>query len=371
MATLIRDNAGLRDVCRRLNAASWLAFDTEFMRASTYYARLCLVQLATPDLVACVDPLAVDIKPLLDLLYSPRLLKVIHAARQDLEVLSDLRGAPPAPVFDTQIAAALAGYDEQIGYASLVEAVTTRKLAKLHTRADWEARPLSTALLQYAEDDVRFLRDVYVFLEARLEQLGRREWLEEECAALVDPALYRGEPTEAYRRIRQGQRLGARAQLILRELAAWRECTARARNLPRGWVLADPVLVKIADAAPATMGQLAATGGMGAGVVRKWGHDILQAVDVGRHKPAQRLWPGPKPLTHAQHALYEKMIERVQAAAGKLGISPALLAKRRDIRELIRGGNGGLLLRGWRRQVVGAELEVLRAAQRQTLAASS
>ena len=176
---LIASDTALADLCRALQASNWIALDTEFLRERTYYARLCLIQVGTPDLVACIDPLALErLAPLHALLADARLRKVLHAARQDLEVFHDLdagggRHVIPAPVFDTQIAAAYLGYDDQIGYAALVTALTGVTLDKSHTRTDWSLRPLSTAQLQYAEDDVRYLVPVYELLRDRLAAAGR------------------------------------------------------------------------------------------------------------------------------------------------------------------------------------------------------
>ena len=198
---LIQEPASLAPLCEQLRDAPWLALDTEFMRTRTYYARLCLVQVATPDVIACIDPLALPtIEPLLEVIYAPHVLKVIHSARQDLEVFADIRGAPPAPVFDTQIAASLCGYDDQIGYGALVESITGHKLPKLHTRADWEARPLPPDQLHYAEDDVRYLRDVYALLVQKLEALGRTTWLAEECAARAQVHSFRAPGSGSARR---------------------------------------------------------------------------------------------------------------------------------------------------------------------------
>ena len=209
--SLIQNPTSLARVCESLQNQPWMALDTEFMRTNTYYARLCLVQVATPEIIACIDTIALPtIEPMLELIYSPKVLKVIHSARQDLEVFADMRGAPPAPVFDTQIAASLCGYDDQIGYGALVESITGHKLPKLHTRADWETRPLPPDQLHYAEDDVRYLRDVYQFLAQKLDDLGRTDWLREECATLTSPGLYRNDPREAFRRLKQGQSLPTR-----------------------------------------------------------------------------------------------------------------------------------------------------------------
>ena len=372
--SLVQDPAALARSCETLRAQAWMALDTEFMRTRTYYARLCLVQVATPEQIACVDTIALPaIEPLLEVIYSPHVLKVIHAARQDLEVLADLcrtgtyqcrgrqdaegdRGAPPAPVFDTQIAASLCGYDDQIGYGALVEAITGHKLPKLHTRADWETRPLPADQLHYAEDDVRYLRDVYQFLAQKLDDLGRTEWLREECAALTDPGLYRNDPRQAYRRLKQGQSLPLAAQTILRELAAWREVTAQRHNLPRGWVVADTALVEAALVAPTTPEALGRIGGIGGSVARKWGEEILQVIQRGLELKPERLWEEPQRPDHRQQALYEQLQTRARAVATEMKISATLLAPRRELLKLIAGDSSGSLARGWRRTLIGEEL---------------
>lgn len=354
---LIQDPTSLTRLCEQLRDRPWIALDTEFMRTRTYSARLCLVQVATPDVIACVDTLVLpDIEPLLDVIYSPGVLKVIHSARQDLEVFADIRGVPPVPVFDTQLAASLCGYDDQIGYGALVEAVTGHKLPKLHTRADWEMRPLPPEQLHYAEDDVRYLRDVYQSLAQKLETLGRTAWLTEECAMLTDPGLYRNDPRDAFRRLRQGHTLPPAAQTVLRELAAWRERTAQLSNLPRGWVASDAALVETALAAPQTIEELGHINGMGGAQSRKWGGEILEAIRHGQAAKAERLWDEPRRLDRHQQAVYERLQARVQTIAAEMKISPTLLAPRRELLKLIAGDLSGTLARGWRRALIGEEL---------------
>ncbi|MBI3545703.1 MAG: ribonuclease D [Gammaproteobacteria bacterium] len=354
---LIENPSALTAVCEQLRARAWIALDTEFMRTRTYYARLCLVQAATPDLIACIDPLVLPhIEPLLDVIYAPQVLKIFHSARQDLEVLSDIRGVPPAPVFDTQIAASLCGYDDQIGYANLVESITGHKLPKLHTRADWEARPLPVEQLNYAEDDVRYLRDVYHFLAQKLEALGRSAWLAEECAALTDPALYRNDPLEAFRRLRQGHALSPAAQTILRQLAAWRERAAQQNNLPRSWVIADAALLAIAIAVPQTLTELEPLSELNGAAIRKWGAEIIDAVRLAQQAPVQRWWYEPQRLERPQQALYDRLQARIQAIATQIKISATLIAPRREVLKLIAGDSSSLT-RGWRRTLIGEELQ--------------
>lgn len=354
-ARLITEPAALAELTAALAESPWIALDTEFTRVRTYYARLGLVQLATAGELACVDPLALDIEPLLAALCAPRAVKILHAARQDLEVLYDRRGAVPGPLFDTQIAAALLGYPEQISYAALVEALAGVKLPKLHTRTDWEARPLSAEQLQYAQDDVRFLGTLYEALAAELERRGRLAWLDEECAALLDPALYANDPARAYLRIKGGHLLPPAGQARLRRLAEWRERTAKARNLPRGWVAPDPVLIDLARSAPPDRAGLARVRGVTPALVRAHGEALLELLHAPADEPAEPLFSDPRPPTAEEQALLRRLQARVEAAAADAGLAPAVVGGRRAVLELMRGG-GGPLARGWRRALVGHEL---------------
>ena len=355
---LVEDAAALARVCTELAAKPWVALDTEFTRERTFYARLGLLQLATEDSVACVDPLRVDLGPLLEVLYDRRLLKVLHAGRQDLEVFHDLRGAVPQPVFDTQIAAALLGYAEQIGYAALVETITGVKLAKLHTRTNWEARPLSPEQLRYAADDVAYLRDVYRALHARLQDSGRLSWQSQECEALTNPQLYRNDPDTAHWRLGAGSRLEADSQPLLKALAAWRERTAQTRDRPRAWIVADAALMEIARGAPADLETLRALPGLTSATVNAHGEEILQVVRAARDSAPALIWPTPESPTAAQQDLTRRMLERVKAVATEHTISPGVIATRRSVLELIHDRRGSLT-EGWRRELIGAELLAL------------
>ncbi|MBI3571265.1 MAG: ribonuclease D [Gammaproteobacteria bacterium] len=361
MTSLVQDDAALRGLCAQLAGAPWIALDTEFMRVKTYRARLCLLQVATPEVVACIDPLAVSIEPLLDVLYDARMLKVLHAARQDLEVFFDIRQTVPTPVFDTQIAAALTGYDDQIGYGALVEKITGHKLPKANQRADWAARPLSPELLAYAADDVRYLRDVYLKLDNELATRGRRAWLDEECVALTEPALYRNDPEQAWQRLKQGKTLNPARQTVLAHLAAWRERVAQQKDLPRGWVVPDSVLAEIARAQPETPEQLAVIPGLEPVLTRRFGAEILETLHAARKLPAQRHWQEPVRPEPEQQRLLDKVSARIQTCASEHGISATLLAPRREMVKFVLGDSDCALLRGWRYQLIGAKLADLRA----------
>jgi len=349
----------LARVCHRLGETSEAGIDTEFMRTDTYYGRLCLVQVATDETGICVDPLAVDIAPLLDRLYAPELTKVLHSARQDLELFADLRGHPPSRIFDTQIAAALAGFDEQIGYGPLVTELVGVTPAKLHTRTDWARRPLPEAVLQYAEEDVRYLGRLARELRQRLTDLGRLAWAEEDFAALADPARYRNEPLQSYQRINAGRSLPPRGQTILRELAAWRETTAQRLNRPRGWIAADHLLVAIARRAPASVEALAGIDGLPPALVRKHAAALLAAVEQGQTQEAAVLWPAARTLSPREQSQLKTLQAHLAMVATKLAMAPSLLANRRELTDLVAGGSGGRLQSGWRRAVIGEELQAL------------
>lgn len=343
--------------CERLQNAPWIALDTEFMRERTYYAKLCLVQIATPDVMACIDPLALDdLKPLLELVYNPQILKVLHSARQDLEVFFDLRGQPPSPVFDTQIAATFLGFDEQIGYAPLVEATTGVKLDKAHTRANWAARPLSAEQIVYAEDDVRYLRDVYRHLQQRLEETGRQAWLAEEFSQLVDPALYQNDPALAWRRLKHGYQLNPPAQRVLQALSRWRERMAQSYNLPRSWILRDPVMFDIARRTPQTPEQLCAIRDMEEKTARKWSAEILEIVSHYDPTDTQALWLPPVPMTAEQNQLCRAMARLLDHTALQHQLSPIALGTRRDLQHLVLGQTDLPMLRGWRYEIIGRQL---------------
>ncbi|MHB8453277.1 MAG: ribonuclease D [Acidiferrobacterales bacterium] len=370
-ANFIASNTELAEVCAELRAQAWIALDTEFMRERTYYAQLCLVQIGTPDLIVCIDPLSLDdLTPLLEVAYDPRVLKVMHAARQDMEVFCDLhrtngkggtndnRAAPsvPRPVFDTQIAAAYLGYDDQIGYGALVKEITGVVLDKSHTRTDWTARPLSAEQLRYAEDDVRYLRDVYLHLALKLDETGRREWPNRDFAHLGDPLLYENDPRQAWQRIKHGHRLDQHTQLVLRELAAWRERAAQLSNLPRSWVLRDTMLTELAQKKPRDATGLASVSGMNEGALRKWGNQILAAIAQGDTVNNDTLWQTPAVLTTEQMQIYRRMTAQVDKIAHEQRISPAMLGTRREIQRLVLGDLSVDLLSGWRREMIGKDL---------------
>jgi ribonuclease D len=354
--TLITNHTELAALASRLQGARAIALDTEFLRERTYRAELCLLQIADAEAAVCVDPLALgDLSPLASIAGAATPLKVMHASRQDIEVLMPAIGLVQ-PVFDTQIAAALAGLPAQIGYAELVRRRLGVELGKAHTRTDWSARPLAPEQIAYALDDVRYLLPLAEQLTDELARLGRSEWLAEELAALADPSAYSVEPDDAWQRLKGLRGLDAARERLARELAAWRERRAARRNRPRGWILDDAALRDIILSVPRSLEELAAMPGVPPGVVKHCGADILErirAADLPDALPPVNLRARPDP---ARAALIEKLSAIHRSVAAELSLSPEVLATRRDLEQLADGRRDGPPVRGWRRAIIGERL---------------
>ena len=280
-ATLVTTHSQLETAVFRLESATRLAIDTEFMRESTYYPQLCLVQVATDSDCFLVDPLAgLDLGALHAVLADRSKLKILHAARQDLEVLQ-LGGRPvPAPVFDTQVAAALLGFPPQAGYAELVARQLGHSIDKAQTRTNWARRPLTPEQLAYAADDVHHLLQLHTELSVALEAQGRAAWLAEDAAALEDVGLYKTEPSEAWRRLKGLGRLRPGEQAAARAIAEWRERRAIESDKPRGWILSDEALYALATLAPRTPADLEGIRSLPPAVARKRGDELLALISA-------------------------------------------------------------------------------------------
>jgi ribonuclease D len=343
----------------RLQSASRLAIDTEFMRERTYHPQLCLVQVATDSDCFLFDPLAgIALDALHEVLGDRSKLKILHAARQDLEVLQ-LGGRPVlAPVFDTQVAAAMLGHPPQVGYAELVARQLGHSIDKAQTRTDWSRRPLTPEQLAYAADDVHHLLLLHSELAAGLEAKGRSAWLAEDAQALEDPALYRTEPGEAWRRLKGLGRLRPREQAAARAIAEWRERRAIESDKPRGWILADDVLYALATRAPRSVADLESIQSLPPSVVRKRGDELVRIIGAALESPAAELAVAapvrPSPEENARVARLQQIV-RDEAAA--LGVSSEVIATRRDVEALVFSDRPeSALLRGWRRAVIGEKL---------------
>ncbi len=352
----------LRDFCQQLDGLDWLALDTEFLREKTYYPILCLIQVGTPDLLACIDPLALDdLSPLLDRLYDPTLTVVMHAGSQDLEILHHLRGEPPGPIFDTQLAAPLLGLGEQMGYAKLIEEILGVHLSKSHSRADWTRRPLPEAQLNYAVDDVRYLVQAYPRMRAQIEKLGRLHWLDSDFEKLTDPQRYRNPPELAWRRICAASRLRGSPLSVLQALAAWRETTAQQEDKPRNWLLKDDDMISIARMMPENQTDLMHVRGPQERMLQKHGAALLAIIKDAREKAPEALLDRDAPLRldAGQEAMVDALMALLRLRCAEQSLNPAALATRKSLEKLASGDENSSLLSGWRYRLVGAEMQEL------------
>jgi ribonuclease D len=360
---LTADDRALAGICARFARAPRIALDTEFLRERTYLAELAIVQLADRSEIALLDVLAaLDLRPLAQLLVDPAVIKVVHAGRQDLEVLLPLTGSPVQPILDSQIGAGLIGLPPQIGYAELVSRLIGVQLAKGAganlARTDWTRRPLSDAQLSYAADDVRHLLEVADRIGAELAALGRLAWWQEDCAALAEPALYRMEPRDAWQRLKGSEALSPREQVRLRALALWREEQARQHNLPRSWVLGDEALRELACRPPATIGELTARQVFREATAARNGADLLAVLGAAEAAPLEGLAQrsAARPSSEERRVL-QALADCLKSVAGALGVAPEVLATQRDLKRLAQGDRQRVgALAGWRAEVIGVPL---------------
>jgi ribonuclease D len=357
---LITETAELREFCSTLAQAKFVTVDTEFMRERTYWPILCLIQLGGPDDAAAVDALAegLDLSPVYELMRNEAVLKVFHAARQDLEIFHKNMGAMPKPVFDTQVAAMVCGFGDQAAYDTLAAKLAKAHIDKSSRFTDWSRRPLSERQLQYAIADVTHLRVVYEKLQAKLQKNNRAEWLIDEMQLLTDPGTYDTEPLESWRRLKP-RNPSQKLLRVLRELAAWRESEAQRLDIPRSRVLRDESILEIAAHAPTDSEQLARTRGLSRGMVEgKQGAAILAAVQRGleskdevesdRQNNGQRIVAPP--------AVTDMLKVLLKLKCDLEGVAPKLIASSREVELIAADDNADVpALQGWRREIYGAD----------------
>lgn len=359
----VDEQGALRELCTRLAGSEWLAIDTEFIREKTYFPRLCLVQLCNGEVAACVDPLRLDdLSPLLDLLLDGRILKVLHAARQDLEIFLHDYGQLPMPVFDTQPAAALLGHGDQVGYANLVKALLDVELPKDQSRTDWSRRPLDTQQRRYALDDVIYLGRIYLKMRGNLFDRERLQWLAADFAPLTDPRTYYPEPDTMWQRVKGRQMLRGRQLAVLQRLAAWRETEARTRDLPRKWILRDDILVDLSRRLPRDLPGLAGIRGLEPGQIRRDGERLLALIADGAASP-KASWPlekpRPRPLEPTEEALADLLSAALRLLADQHQLSPQAIATRKELEQMVRNPEDPVLNEGWRKMVAGNRLRAV------------
>jgi ribonuclease D len=365
---LITTTQELSVLCDRLGQHEFITVDTEFIREQTFWPKLCLVQLASPSEEAVVDPLApgIDLAPLYSLMGNDRVLKVFHAARQDLEIVWTQARLMPKPIFDTQVAAMVCGFGESVSYVNLVKQITGRDLDKSSRFTDWARRPLSEQQLAYALGDVTHLRDVYVRLKAELEQTGRAPWLDEEMSELVDPRTYETRPEDAWRRLKL--RVKNRKSLaILIELAAWRERNAQSLDVPRNRVLRDEALYDIANHAPTEPAQLSHLRSLSEGFGRSArAKEIVDAVKRGLARdpktlPIVRESAG---LPADKTASVELLRVLLKACAARHRVAPSVIADSAQLERIAAEDEPDVpALKGWRRDLFGNEAQRLKRGE--------
>lgn len=352
----------LAALCQTLKGAHWLALDTEFLRETTYYPKLCLLQIANLELAACIDVLALPrLGPLVELIYDPAITKVFHAAHQDLEIFHQLFGRPPQNLFDTQIAAALLGYADQIGYAPLVERLLGIRLNKDQTRTNWCQRPLEPEQLDYAFADVVHLGQAYLQLTEGLRKTGRSDWLSDDFKALENPANYATEPDQAWKKVKGQQLLHGVQYAVLQSLAAWRETQAMAKDRPRRQILTDDILLDLAKRMPSSGTQLSKIRGLSEKQLEHWQQDWLALITEAKALP-ENSWPNPKPpprLSLEDEARLDLLSAGLRLLAADQGMSLAAIASRKDLDALLRGYTDCTLLQGWRGKLFGEPLLAL------------
>ena len=364
--SMISTTTELESFCQNLAGSRYITIDTEFMREKTFWPILCLIQVAGPDDAVAIDALAadLDLSPLLALFDDPGVLKVFHAARQDLEIFYYLNGRLPAPVFDTQVAAMVCGFGESVGYQTLAAKLAKANVDKGSRFTDWTIRPLSKRQLDYALADVTHLRIIYEKLAAKMEKNSRVDWLDEEMTTLTAPETYAMHPENAYRRIKT-RSTDRRFLAVLREVAAWREREAQSRDLPRNRVLRDEALLEIAHHAPTTTQELSRTRGLGRGLAEgAQGTALIAAVEAGRQVPdADR----PRPVDRAAAPrgvgpVVEILKVLLKLKCDDLGVAQKLVASSADLERLAVDGEQAdvAMLHGWRRDIFGGDALRLR-----------
>ena len=369
--SVITDPGAVAALCKRLAQAEYITVDTEFMRERTYWSQLCLIQLAGPDEAAAIDPLApgMDLSPLFELLQNEKVLKVFHAARQDLEIFHHMTGAVPHPVFDTQVAAMACGFGDQVSYEILARKLANASIDKDSRFTDWARRPLTEKQVTYALADVTHLRKAYEKLRAMLEQNGRAAWIEEEMAVLASPSTYTTEAGEAWQRIKiKGRK--PRIMAVLRELAAWREETAQKRDVPRQRVVKDDALAQIAIQQPASAEDLERVRLVPHGFSRSDdGKAIVEAVRRGMAVPKEDLpsieYGTGKPENQAPAALIDLLKVLVRARCEAEGIAPRLVANMAEVERFASddADPDNPLRHGWRYELFGKDAERLKRGE--------
>jgi ribonuclease D len=354
---LISTTSELAAACARLATHPVVTVDTEFLRETTYYPLLCVVQLASPEEAVVIDTLAegIDLKPFFALMADEKVLKVFHAARQDIEIVWHRAGIVPHPIFDTQVAAMVLGYGDSIAYDQLVERITGHRPDKTHRFTDWSRRPLTKEQVHYAVSDVTHLRDVFAALDADLRKRDRSDWVSEEMEVLTSPKTYDFHPERAWERLKTRVRK-PKELAILMEVAAWREQEAQSRDVPRSRVLKDEAVGDIATHAPTSLERLANLRSLPKGFDRsKWGSDIIAAVQRGIARDPATLPKIEKPRNNSNGAATVELLKvLLRMTSERHAVASKIIATVDDLEQIATDDNADVpALHGWRRELFG------------------
>ena len=367
MSSLITTTDELAAICARMARHPFITVDTEFLRETTYYPLLCVAQIASADEAAVIDALApgIDLKPFFDLMADEKVIKVFHAARQDIEIVWNMAKIIPHPIFDSQVAAMVLGYGDSISYDQLVQRITGDVLDKSNRFTDWTRRPLTDAQTTYALSDVTHLRDVYIKLAADLAKRGRTSWVEAEMGVLTSPETYRADPANAWERLKTRVRK-PKELAVLMEIAAWREREAQTRDVPRSRVLKDDVLGDIATQAPTTIEKLGHLRSLPKGFERsRWGEAIVEAVQRGVDRDPKTL-PRFERFKPAQNgaATVELLKVLLRMTAESHGVAAKVIATVDELDRIAADDDADVpAMKGWRRELFGEKAIALKAGK--------
>ena len=365
MFEVISTTQALEVFVAKISESKWLAIDTEFLREKTYYAQLCLIQIEADGHRACIDPLTIeDLSAFNMLMHDANIVKVLHAAHQDLEILFQISGKMPAPIFDTQTAASVLGIGDQMGYARLVENMLGVSLAKTQSRTDWSKRPLRDVQLEYAIDDVRYLAQIYPMMLEKLESQNRLKWLDNDFAKATNPETYAMNSEERWKKVKGNQVLKRPQLAILRELATWREVRAEQADRPRKWILSDDILLDMARQQPRTAEAIKEIRGINPDRTQKHHDTWLALIKKGLETPEAE-WPelarANKPSPN-QNALIDLLMLVIQIQAKRHKITAAVIATRKRVAEMILAGETSIS-DDWRGALVNDEIAAVVAGE--------
>jgi ribonuclease D len=364
--SLLTSTEDLAAVCDRLARHPFVTVDTEFLRETTFWPKVCVIQLASPDEAVAIDTLAegLDLSPFFALMANESVVKVFHAARQDLEIIWRLARLIPAPLFDTQVAAMVCGFGEQASYVELVKSITRANLDKSSRFTDWSRRPLSEAQIEYAIADVTHLREIYLHLCARLERTKRLDWLVDEMQTLTSPATYEQHPENAWERLRHRARK-PRDLAVLMELAAWRESEAQSKDVPRSRILKDDALIEIAQAAPRSVEALSNLRAFPRGMERsRAGADIVAAVERGLARNPDSMPRIERDRRNNNGATVELLKVLLRQVAEETGVAAKMIATVEDLEAIANSDSADAqALKGWRRTIFGEKALLLKRGQ--------